>query len=162
MNDISHTIGFITIVTIYASVGVFAAIGSAVLTQRFLKPKWEQVFYAAFLMAIAAFYLAFAAYFDATQAAWTMESRVVLLFCALALLGLRMPQVLMLGYGLHGAWDFLHELEAHSAASGMLAGASTEIPLAYGVFCASFDLTLVLYILRRRADWLGAWRTRPT
>lgn len=154
----SSTMGFLVILMIYASVGVFAVIGSAVVTRKLFSPKGEQIFYAGFLMAIAAFYLAFAAYFGAAPDAWHTETRAVLVFCGFALIGLRLPSALMLGYLLHGAWDLLHELQAHGAASAFAPGQSTEIPLAYGVFCATFDVGIAVYFYLRRKDWARAWR----
>lgn len=157
-DDTASHIGFMVILMLYASVGVFAVIGSAVLTRKLFPPKWEQVFYAGFLMAIAAFYLAFAAYFGATSDAWQMEVAAVMVFSGIALLGLRLPVALMLGYVLHGGWDLLHELQAHGAASGLAVGRGTQIPLAYGVFCATFDLGIAIYFYLRRAEWNAAWR----
>lgn len=159
MTITASAIGFIVILTIYASVGVFAVIGSAVVTRKLFPPRLEQIFYAGFLMAIAAFYLAFAAYFGAHEA-WSMESSAVALFCLIALVGLRLPSALILGYVLHGAWDFLHELQAHGAAAVFDPGQATAIPLAYGVFCAAFDFGIAIYFYQRRAEWNAAWQNR--
>lgn len=156
MNDIGVTIGFAVILILYASVGVFAVIGSAVVTRKLFPPRWEQVFYAGFLMAIAAFYLAFTAYFQA-QAAWPLESAAVLAFCAMGLVGLRWGEALMLGYVLHGLWDLLHELQAHGGASVFEPGQATAIPLAYGVFCATFDVGIAIYFYLRQDEWRAAW-----
>ena len=158
MGDNVSTIGFIVILMLYASVGAFAVIGSAVVTRKLFAPKWEQVFYAGFLMAIAAFYLAFAAYFRADDA-WRMEVTAVLVFCGFALVGLRWSFALMLGYVLHGGWDLLHELQAHGAASIFEPGQATSIPLAYGVFCATFDVGIAIYFYMRRAQWSAAWKS---
>lgn len=160
MSDHSSTLGFIVILMLYASVGVFAVIGSAVVTRKLLTPKWEQMFYAGFLMAIAAFYLAFAAYFGAAKDAWQTETMAVLVFCGIALIGVRLPVALMLGYILHGGWDLLHELQTHGAASTFAPGQATETPLAYGVFCAVFDLGIAVYFYLRRAEWNAAWKSR--
>ena len=154
------TIGFIVILMLYASVGVFAVVGSAVVTRKLFAPKWEQVFYAGFLVAIAAFYLAFTAYFAAKDA-WQLETTAVFVFCAFALVGLRWSFALMLGYILHGGWDLLHELQAHGAASVFGPGQATAIPLAYGVFCAVFDLGIAIYFYTRRMEWKAAWASSP-
>ena len=65
-----------------------------------------------FLIMIAAFYLAFAAYFGMATA-WRVETAVVVAFVAIAVLGVRLPLALIVGYPLHGLWDLLHELQAH-------------------------------------------------
>lgn len=148
---------FLIILGLYAVIGVSAVIGTAVVTRKLLAPKWEQAFYAGLLVAIAAFYLAFAAYFDAGQAAWRVEFAAVLVFSGLALIGVRVPVALMLGYVLHGGWDFLHELQAHGTAIALAPGQATEIPLAYGALCAAFDLGLAAYVYLRRAEWAAAW-----
>ena len=64
-----------------------------------------------------------------------------------------MPAVLVLGYGLHGLWDLLHELAAHA---DMAFVAGTEIPLAYGVFCATYDVCMAGYFYSRRQHWRAA------
>jgi hypothetical protein len=46
-------------------------------------------------------YLAFLAYFD-DHSALRLEAYAVALFAVLALLGLRLPALLILGYALHG------------------------------------------------------------
>jgi hypothetical protein len=44
-------------------IGLMAAAGAIFIARKILAPKAEQIFYAMFLIMIAAFYLAFAAYF---------------------------------------------------------------------------------------------------
>ena len=150
------TLGFVVIVILYATVGLMAAVGTTYIARKIFAPKAEQIFYALFLIMIAAFYLAFAAYFGATDA-WRMETTVVVAFVAIALLGARLPFALMAGYLLHGVWDLLHELQAHGAYS-TFPGRLTAIPLAYGVFCAVFDFYMAWYLYSRRADWAAAWK----
>ena len=152
--------GFAVILFLYASIGAMAVAGSILLTQKFLQPKWEQVFYATFLLPIAAFYLAFADYFGAEDA-WTLETRAVLVFAGFALVGIRAPLLLAVGYLLHGVWDGLHELQAHGGYATFAEGASTPTPLAYGVFCAAFDLGIFVYCLLRRSAWKADWKTTP-
>jgi hypothetical protein len=40
-------------------------------------------------------------------------------------------------------------------------GQLTAIPLAYGVFCAAFDVSIAGYFYTRRAEWDAAWKARP-
>jgi hypothetical protein len=54
-----RTLGFVVI--IYAVIGLLAATGAIFIARKILAPKTEQIFYAMFLIMIAAFYLAFAA-----------------------------------------------------------------------------------------------------
>lgn len=152
-------IGFAVIVFIYVSVGLFAAAGCVLLTQKYLKPRLEQLFYASFLLAIAAFYLAFTAYFEA-QTAWPLEMRAVIVFAAFALLGVRFPLILAAGYALHGAWDGLHEWHAHQGLAAFQPDRATAIPLAYGWFCATFDVCMAGYFVVRRKVWSAAWQSR--
>jgi hypothetical protein len=125
MEPAPGTIGFIVILTLYASVGVTAAIGAASVTRKVLPPRAEQVFYAVFLAAIAAIYLAFIDYFGATDA-WPLEAGAVVAFCVIAALGARVTGVLMFGYLLHGAWDFAHELQAHAGGGVFEASMATS------------------------------------
>lgn len=104
-----------------------------------------------------AFYLAFADYFGAEDA-WPLELRAVAVFSALALVGMRSTWVLALAYLLHGAWDGLHELQAHGGYAAFSPDSSTPTPLAYGVFCAIFDLGIAVYALVRRRVWNADWR----
>ena len=152
-----HMLGFIVIVILYATIGLMAAAGAIFIVRKILAPRAEQIFYAAFLVMIAAFYLAFAAYFEAATA-WRIETAVVLAFAAIALPGARLPLALIAGYSLHGLWDLLHELQAHGAYSASEPGQFTPIPLCYGVFCAAFDFCMAAYFYTRRADWIGAWK----
>jgi hypothetical protein len=157
MGDVSRSIGFSVIVVLYLSVGIMAAAGCVAIGRRFLRPKLEQVFYGVFLMMIAAFYLAFTAYFQAGTA-WRTESLAVLVFVGAAAIGARVPALLIVGYPAHGLWDLLHELQQHGACSVFAPGEATAVPLAYGVFCAAFDLYIAVYAYRRRAEWSAAWR----
>jgi hypothetical protein len=80
-----------------------------------LTPKVEQIFYAMFLIMIAAFYLAFAAYFGVATT-WRLETDVIVAFVAISLLGARFPLALIIGYPARavgpaartsGAWSLL-------------------------------------------------------
>src|SRR4029453_11094151 len=97
---------------LYVSVVILAAAGSIFISQKLFSAKAEQIFFALFLVAIAAFYLAFTAYFG-DQGAWRLETAAVIVFALFGILGLRLPFVLIVGYCLHGIWDVVHELHAH-------------------------------------------------
>ena len=149
----SSTLGFVIILVIYATVGVLAVVGTAALSQRFLKPRAEQIFFAAFLILIASFYLAFNAYFD-TAGSWRTELMAAAAFSLFGLAGARVPAALILAYPLHGLWDLLHEINAGVGGGHAL----TAIPLAYGAFCATFDIGAAVYAYLRRQAWGVAWR----
>jgi len=149
-------LGFGVIAVLYLVIGILAARGTICIFQKIFTPRSEQIFYAMFLMVIAAFYLAFSAYFEATTA-WRLESVAVVAFAVIGMLGVRLPFALMVGYSLHGVWDFVHELQAHGGPSLFEPGQLTAIPLAYGLFCAAFDFSMAAYFFRRRAEWLAAW-----
>ena len=68
-------LGFVVIMILYAVIGLMAAAGTISITRKLLAPKTEQIFYAMFLIMIAAFYLAFAAYFGVASA-WRVETEV--------------------------------------------------------------------------------------
>lgn len=150
-------LGFAVIAVLYVTVGVMAAIGTISIFRKIFSPKAEQIFYAMFLIPVALFYLAFAAYFEATTA-WAWEGIAVLAFVAISLLGMRLPFALIVGYSLHGIWDFLHELQLHGVYSVFQPGHVTAIPLAYGFFCAAYDFAMAVYFYRRRSAWCAAWR----
>jgi hypothetical protein len=153
-------LGFVVIVILYATVGVMASAGAIFITRKIFGARGEQVFYAMFLVLIAAFYLAFVAYFG-NAAAWRAESAVVVVFAVIGLFGVRLPIALIAGYPLHGLWDLLHELAAQGAFSTFEPGQLTAIPLAYGVFCAAFDVCIAGYAHARRAEWSAAWTAPP-
>jgi len=140
-------LGFVVIVILYAVIGLMAAAGVILIARKLLTPKAEQIFYAMFLIMIAAFYLAFAAYFEVATA-WRLETAVVVAFVAIGLLGVRLPFALIVGYSLHGLWDLLHELQAHGIHFAFERGQLTAIPLAYGVCCAVIDSAT-------QRDWAG-------
>ena len=159
MGETSRMLGFIVIVTLYIVIGLMSAAGSIFITQRIFKPKGEQIFYGIFLMPIAGFYLAFAAYFGA-KTAWPMESTAVLAFTVIGLLGTRVPFAIIIGFPLHGLWDALHELHAHGGFSVFTPGQATAVPLAYGVFCATYDFSMAVYFYTRRSEWIAAWKAK--
>jgi hypothetical protein len=159
MGETSRIIGFIVIVTLYIVIGLMSAAGSIFITQRIFKPKAEQIFYGIFLLPIAGFYLAFAAYFGA-KTAWPLESAAVFAFVATGLLGTRVAFAIIIGFSLHGLWDILHELHAHGGFSVFAPGQATVVPLAYGVFCATYDFSMAVYFYTRRSDWSAAWKAK--
>jgi len=70
---------------------------------------------------------------------------------------MRVPAVLIVGYLLHGLWDGVHEIHAHGGADFLGTLRTSEIPLAYGVFCATYDWCIAAYFYTRRAQWSAAW-----
>ena len=150
-------IGFVVIVILYAAIGFMAAAGAIFIARKFLAPKVEQIFFAMFLIMIAAFYLAFVAYFG-NATAWRAETAAVVVFAVIGLFGARLPIALIVGYPLHGLWDLLHELQAQGALAVIEPGQLTAIPLAYGVFCAAFDFSMAAYSYARRAEWSAPWK----
>ena len=144
------------IIFLYVSVGVLAAAGSIFISQKLFSARGEQIFFALFFIAIAGFYLAFTAYFENPEA-WRLEIGAVGVFTVFGILGLRFPVALIIGYSLHGIWDVVHEIHAFAGVSPFGAEKMTELPLAYGVFCAAFDWCVAVYFCTRRRDWNGAW-----
>jgi hypothetical protein len=114
-------LGFVVIVILYAAIGLMAAAGTISIGRKIFARKAEQIFYAMFLIMVAAFYLAFAAYVGSTTS-WSLETAVVVAFVVIGLRGARLPFVLIAGYILHGLWDLLHELQAHGVYSGFEPG----------------------------------------
>src|SRR5882724_5341208 len=100
------------IIVLYVCIGFLSAAGSVFISKKLFSAKVEQTFFALFLIAIAGFYLAFTAYF-VDQGAWRLETGAMIVF---ALLGIRVPVVLIIGYLLHGVWDVLHESHAYGGA----------------------------------------------
>jgi len=144
------------IMVLYLGIGVMSAAGSVAISQKLFSAKAEQIFFGVLLAPIATFYLAFTAYFSADNA-WRLESLAVVVFVVLGILGIRIPAVLLLGYALHGLWDLLHELHVHAGVEVGGPGGVSEIPLAYGVFCATYDWCMAVYFHTRRNQWKSAW-----
>lgn len=140
------------ILSLYVVIGALAAIGSVTISRSRFSPRVEHVFYAVLLVPIAAMYLAFVSYFG-DHAALRPEARAVAMFAILGLLGLRFPALLVLGYALHGGWDLAHEIWVHLGAGAGGARSLTDIPLAYGAFCAAYDWCMAGYFFTRRAAW---------
>ena len=149
------------IIILYASIGLLAAAGSIFISKKIFSTRGQQIFFALFFVAIAGFYLAFTAYFR-DQGAWRVETIAVIVFAVFGLLGLRLPFVLIIGYCLHGIWDVVHEIDAHSGLSPFGAHEMTELPLAYGVFCAAYDWCIAAYFYTRRREWSEAWKACGT
>ena len=153
----ASTFGFIVILSFYFMIGLGGAVGCIAVTRTYLRPRLEQVFYATFLIAIAVAYLAFTAYFRA-DGAWPLETKAVIAFSALALIGMRVPLALIVAYPLHGVWDVLHELQIHGGHAAFDPDASTPVPLAYGALCAAYDFAMAGYFVYRRKTWGEDWR----
>lgn len=159
----SQFVGGLVVAVLYAVIGFLGAIGSILIFRRMFVGRWEQLFWAAFLVMIAAFYLSFAAYFTASTHAWQTESVGVAIFFLCALVGLFFRPAIAIGYGIHGLWDLSHSLSG-SSLGGM---PITEIPLGYGVFCSTYDFVVALYLMRSNSAWhepggfdLYFWRHR--
>jgi hypothetical protein len=157
----SSATGFIVIMALYICIGVLSAVGSVYLSKLFFSAKGEQIFFALFLIPIAGFYLAFTAHFG-NQGAWPLEATAVTAFTVFSLVGIRVPSVLIAGYLIHGLWDAIHEFNALAGSSLSASYQITDVPLAYGFFCATYDLLMATYFYTRRNDWHAAWSTRAT
>src|SRR5215813_3391351 len=145
----SQLVGGLIIALLYVVVGLLGAIGSIVVFRRIFQGRWEQIFWASFLVVIAAFYLSFAAYFGASTHAWQTELIGVGAFLICALCGLFSRSAIAIGYILHGLWDLSHCLSGPS-----LAGVSiTDIPLGYGIFCSAFDFVVAAYLMISNTAW---------
>ena len=139
----SQFIGGLVVALLYVVIGLLGAIGSIVVFRRIFQGRWEQIFWASFLVVIAAFYLSFAAYFGASTHAWQTEIVGVAVFLVCAVGGLFSRSAIAVGYVMHGLWDLTHCLSGSS-----LAGLSiTEIPLGYGIFCSTYDFTVACYLM---------------
>jgi uncharacterized protein DUF6010 len=160
----SQLIGGLVVAVLYVVIGLLSAIGSIFVFRRIFQGRWEQIFWTSFLVVIAAFYLSFAAYFEASTHAWQTEVVGVAVFLACAVAGLFSRSAIAIGYVVHGLWDLSHCLSGSS-----LAGLSiTEIPLGYGLFCSTYDVTVAYYLMTSDTAWHEAgkldlffWRRRP-
>jgi hypothetical protein len=147
------------IIVLYVCVGILAATGSIFISHKVFSARAEQIFFALFLVAIAGFYLAFTAYFR-DRGAWRLETGAVIVFAVFGIIGLRLPVVLIIGYCLHGIWDVVHEIHTYGGVSPFGAQKMTELPLAYGAFCAAYDWCMAGYFYTRRREWNAAWKAR--
>jgi hypothetical protein len=145
----SRFVGGLVVAVLYLVVGLLGAIGSIAVFRRIFQGRWEQIFWAAFLLVIAAFYLSFAAYFEASAHAWQTELVGVAIFLICAVGGLLSRSAIAIGYVMHGLWDL-----SHCLAGASLAGLSmTEIPLGYGIFCSTYDFTVAGYLMLSDSAW---------
>jgi hypothetical protein len=94
----SQFVGGLVVALLYAVIGVLGAIGSILVFRRIFQGRWEQIFWASFLVVIAAFYLSFAAYFGASPHAWQTELIGVGVFLVCALCGLFSRPAIAIGY----------------------------------------------------------------
>src|SRR5258708_37715187 len=106
----SQFIGGLIVVVLYAVIGVLGAIGSILVFRRMFQGRWEQLFWACFLVVIAAFYLSFAAYFGASPHACRTELIVVAIFLVGAVCGLFSRSAIVVGCIMHGLWDLSDSL----------------------------------------------------
>jgi hypothetical protein len=159
----SQFIGGLVVALLYVVIGLLSAIGSIVVFRRIFQGRWEQIFWASFLVVIAAFYLSFAAYFGASTHAWQTEAVGVAVFLVCAVSGLFSRSAIAVGYVMHGLWDLSHCLSGSSFAGLSI----TDIPLGYGLFCSAYDFTVACYLMVSDTAWhepgkldLYFWRHR--
>ena len=153
----SQLVGGLVVALLYAVVGVLGAIGSILVFRQIFQGRWEQIFWASFLVVIAAFYLSFAAYFGASTHAWRTEIVGVAIFLVFAAGGLFARSAIALGYVMHGLWDLSHCLSGSS-----LAGvAITETPLGYGIFCSTYDFVVACYLVISDTAWHAPGKFNP-
>ena len=160
----SQFIGGLVVAMLYVVVGLFSAIGSIFVFRRIFQGRWEQIFWASWLVMIAAFYLSVAAYFEASTHAWQTEVVAIAIFLVCALAGLFLRSAIAVGYIIHGLWDLSHCLFGSS-----IAGLSmTEIPLGYALFCSTYDFVVAYYLMTSDSAWHASgkfdpyfWRVRP-
>jgi hypothetical protein len=159
----SQFIGGLVVALLYVLIGLLMAIGSIVVFRRIFQGRWEQIFWASWLVVIAALYLSFAAYFGASTHAWQTEAVGVAVFLVCAVSGLFSRSAIAVGLVMHGLWDLAHSLSGSS-----LAGLSiTDIPLGYGLLCLTYDYTIAYYLIVSDTAWhelgkldLYFWRHR--
>jgi hypothetical protein len=156
MEPTSSALGLIVIVVLYIAIGAMSAAGSVYLSKLVFNAKQEQIFFGLFLIPIAGFYLAFAAHFGNTDA-WPLEATAVAVFSVLGLVGIRVRFALIVGYLLHGVWDGIHEFNALGGGNLLSPRQTSSVPLAYGFFCATYDVLMAAYFYTRRHDWQVAW-----
>ena len=150
-------IGGLIIALLYGVVGFLGAIGSILIFRRMFTGRWEQIFWASFLVVIAGFYLSFAAYFQTSIDAWHTELAGVTFFLICAVAGLYSRPILATGYVLHGLWDLVHGLAGTSLGSQSL----TQIPLGYDIFCGTYDVTVACYLMMSDTAWHAPGQFNP-
>jgi hypothetical protein len=153
----SQLIGGLVVVLLYATIGLLSAIGSIFIVRRMFQGRWEQVFWACFLIMVAAFYLGFAAFFRASPHAWGTEIVAVAMFVVCGVVGLFFRPAIALGFVLHGLWDLTHSLSGSSFAALSL----TEIPLGYGLFCVTYDVPVAYYLMTSDTAWRQPGKFNP-
>jgi hypothetical protein len=160
----SQLIGGLIVALLYAVIGLLSAIGSIFIFRRMFHGRWEQIFWASFLVVIATFYLSFAAYFEASPHAWRTELVGVAVFLVCAVGGLFFRPAIAAGYAVHGLWDLSHGLFGSSLAGLPM----TEVPTGYDIFCSTYDLSVAYYLMTSDTAWHEAgkfdlyfWRHRP-
>ncbi|MGA7545371.1 MAG: DUF6010 family protein [Methyloceanibacter sp.] len=160
----SQLVGGFVVGLLYAVIGLLSATGSIVVFRRVFQGRWEQIFWSSYLVVIAAFYLSFAAYFGALAEAWQTELVFVAVILACAVGGLFYRPAIAFGFAMHGLWDIAHSLFG----SSLFGLPMTEIPLGYGMFCLTFDLTVAGYLMMSDTAWddpgkfdLYFWRNGP-
>jgi hypothetical protein len=100
----SQFIGGLVVALLYVVIGLLSAIGSILIFRHTFQGRWEQIFWASFLVVIAAFYLSFAAYFGVSAHASQTELVGVAVFLVCAVGGLFSRSAIAVGYVMHGLW----------------------------------------------------------
>ena len=154
----SQFIGGLVVALLYVVIGLLGAIGSILIFRQIFKGRWEQIFWTSFLVVIAAFYLSFAAYFEGSTHAWQTEVVGVAVFLVCAVGGLfSRPDYRGLVMSCMGSG-----ISSHCLSGSSLAGLSiTEIPLGYGIFCATYDFMVACYLMISDTAWHESGKFDP-
>jgi len=124
------------LIRIAALVGVGLAVPSMIYLLLLPQPLYIEHL-AIFLAAIAGVYLGFAA-MDGRIRNMILETTVVAVFIALAIVGLKFSLlILAFAYFAHGVWDVFHHPKA----------IDTKIVAWYPPFCAMYDWSIAAFIL---------------
>jgi hypothetical protein len=141
--------GGMMMIILFLFVGLVTAIATTVIARRVFQGRYERVYWAVLLAAIAAIYLGFAGWFQASPEAWTTELTGIVVFAVVAVIGAFSATALAFGYLLHGLWDVAHSL----LGTDFFGHAASSIPLGYDMFCLGFDFAAAAYL----AGWPKQW-----
>ena len=155
MESTSSALGLMVIVALYIAIGAMSAAGSVYLSRLIFSAKQEQIFFGLFLSQSPDFIWPLPLT-SATRMRGHLRRRQWQCFLSLVLWA---SEFHFSDSRIPAAWGVGQGPRVECPRWGLFIdpGQTTSVPLAYGFFCATYDVLMAAYFYTRQNGWQAAW-----